>query len=94
MGPFGCRDLGLRPGRRAGSAKANAQSAHPIERNRTLPPYQIFFIRAILAAALSVIITRVFFQRIDPVYVAGMTVFLVGGAYVSEYFRRRDRGGK
>ncbi len=50
---------------------------------------QIFVIRAILGAAVAMILTRIFFGRTDLVYIAGLAVILVGLAYLSEYFRKR-----
>ncbi len=51
--------------------------------------FQIFVIRAILGAAIAMLLTRFFFGRTDLVYIAGLAVILVGLAYVSEYFRKR-----
>jgi hypothetical protein len=50
--------------------------------------YAIFIIRLVLGLAFSVIISRMFFHEIIPVNVAGLTIFLVGMAYVMSYFRR------
>jgi len=36
-------------------------------------------------------LTRFFFGRIEIVYVVGLAIFLVGMAYVSEYFRNRPK---
>ncbi len=51
--------------------------------------FQIFVIRAILGAAIAMVLTRMFFGRTELVYIAGLAVILVGLAYVQEYFRKR-----
>jgi hypothetical protein len=51
--------------------------------------FNIFVIRAILGIAFAVFMIRFFFGRIEPIYVAGLAIFIVGMAYVSEYFRNR-----
>jgi len=33
--------------------------------------------------------TRFFYGKVDIIYVAGLAIFLVGMAYVLEYFRKR-----
>ena len=53
--------------------------------------FHIFVIRAILGAAFAVLMTRFFFGRVDPVYVIGLAILIVGLAYVSEYFRNRPK---
>ena len=50
---------------------------------------QIFFIRAVLGAGFAVLLTRIFYPGTDLVYVVGLGVFLVGMAYVAEYFRNK-----
>jgi len=52
----------------------------------------IFIIRAVFGAAFAVILTRMFYGKVEIIYVAGLAVFLVGMAYVLEYFRKK-RGG-
>ena len=49
----------------------------------------IFLIRAIVGLAFAAIITRLFHGRIDPVYVVGLAIIMVGLAYLAEYFRKR-----
>ena len=49
----------------------------------------IFVIRAIVGLAFAVIITRFFFGRIDPLYVAGLAIIMVGLAYLAEFLRSR-----
>jgi len=51
--------------------------------------FAIFIIRMIVGLAFSVIISRMFFQEIKPVNVAGLTIFLVGMAYVMSYFHNK-----
>ena len=54
-----------------------------------MPKYQIFVIRVLLGAAFAVLMSRFFFQSINIFIVAGLGIFLVGMAYVLEYFRKR-----
>ncbi|MGD8883580.1 MAG: hypothetical protein PVI82_16900 [Desulfobacterales bacterium] len=49
----------------------------------------IFFIRAIIGVVFAVILTRMFYGRINPMYIAGLAIILVGLAYFSEYLRKR-----
>jgi len=51
--------------------------------------FYIFLIRAVLGAALAVILIRLFFPGASPVLTAGLGIFMVGMAYVTEYFRNR-----
>jgi uncharacterized membrane protein HdeD (DUF308 family) len=51
----------------------------------------IFIIRAVFGAVFAVILTRMFYGKVEIVYVAGLAVFLVGMAYVLEYFRKRKK---
>lgn len=44
--------------------------------------------RAILGAMFAVILSRFFYPEANPVYVAGLGVFLVGTAYLLEYWRK------
>ena len=48
----------------------------------------IFFIRAIVGLAFAAIVTRLFHGRINPVYVVGLAIILVGLAYFAEYLRK------
>jgi len=43
----------------------------------------------LLGAAFAVLISRFFFKQINVVTVAGLGAFLVGMAYLMEYFRKR-----
>jgi hypothetical protein len=54
-----------------------------------LTSFQVFIIRAILGAVFAVVITRIFYGRVNPIYAAGLTVILVGLAYFAEYLRHR-----
>jgi putative effector of murein hydrolase LrgA (UPF0299 family) len=49
----------------------------------------IFFIRAVVGIAIAAILTRMFFGRIDPFYVLGLAIIMIGLAYLGEYMRRR-----
>jgi uncharacterized membrane protein HdeD (DUF308 family) len=51
--------------------------------------WQIFIIRAIIGLVFAVIVTRMFYGRIDLIYVAGLAVILVGLAYFAEFLRQR-----
>ncbi|MBU4413482.1 MAG: hypothetical protein KJ976_00040 [Proteobacteria bacterium] len=51
--------------------------------------FYIFIIRIVLGAAFAVLISRFFFPNANPVYIAGMGIFLVGAAYLAEYFRNK-----
>jgi len=64
--------------------------------NQTLKGYSvtqfnIFIIRAVFGAVFAVVLTRMFYGKVEIVYVAGLAVFLVGMAYVLEYFRKRKK---
>lgn len=54
-----------------------------------MPRYQVFVIRAVVGLGIAVIMSRFFFQRINPLTVGGLAVFLVGMSYVTEWFRNR-----
>jgi uncharacterized membrane protein HdeD (DUF308 family) len=51
--------------------------------------FQIFIIRAVIGAVVAVVLTRMFYGKVAIIYVAGLAVFLVGMAYVMEYFRKK-----
>ena len=51
----------------------------------------IFVIRAVVGLAFAAIVTRMFYGRINPVYVVGLAVILVGLAYFAEYLRKRRK---
>ncbi len=60
-----------------------------ILRNLIVNQLSIFVIRAVVGLAFAAIVTRIFFGRINPVYVAGLAIIMVGLAYFAEYLRRR-----
>ena len=49
----------------------------------------IFVIRAILAIVFAVVATRMFFGKVDPLYISGLAVILLGLAYFAEFLRHR-----
>ena len=51
--------------------------------------FHIFIIRAVFGAVFAVFLTRFFYSEVNVIYVAGLGIFLVGMAYVMEYFRKR-----
>ena len=51
--------------------------------------FHIFVIRAVLGVVFAVLMTRFFYEKVDIIYVVGLAIFLVGMAYVLEYFRKR-----
>jgi uncharacterized membrane protein HdeD (DUF308 family) len=51
--------------------------------------FHIFVIRAVLGVVFAVLMTRFFYGKVDIIYVVGLAIFLVGMAYVLEYFRKR-----
>lgn len=54
-----------------------------------MPKLQIFVLRAIVGAVFAVLITRIFYGQVNIIYATGLGIFLVGLAYVMEYFRNR-----
>jgi len=52
--------------------------------------FNIFIIRAVFGAVFAVVLTRMFYGKIEIVYVAGLSVFLVGMAYVDVLCDRID----
>ena len=53
--------------------------------------FNIFIIRAVFGAVIAVILTRMFYGKVEIIYIAGLAVFLVGMAYVIEYFRKKRK---
>ena len=47
--------------------------------------------RVILGVFFAVMLTRFFYGRVEPMWVVGLAIFLVGMSYVTEYFRNRKR---
>jgi uncharacterized membrane protein HdeD (DUF308 family) len=56
-------------------------------------PLIVFVIRALIGLAVAIVITRMFRGSAGVEYVIGLTVILVGLAYVFEYFRKRKGRG-
>ena len=54
----------------------------------------VFVVRAIFGGVFALIITRMFRPSAEPIYVAGLGVFLVGLAYGFEYYRKRKTNPK
>ena len=54
-----------------------------------LNQFQIFFIRVIIGAFFVVVVTRMFYGRVQLVYVVGLAIILVGLAYFAEFLRKR-----
>ena len=52
---------------------------------------QVFIIRAILGLGIAVVLTRLFRNTTDPVYIIGLATILVGLAYAMEYLRKRKK---
>jgi len=53
--------------------------------------FNIFIMRAVLGAFFAVILTRFFYGRVAPFYVAGLAIFLIGMSYVTEYYRSKKQ---
>ncbi len=51
--------------------------------------FHIFIMRAILGAVFAVVLTRMFYGKIEIYYVAGLAIILVGLAYFAEFLRNR-----
>jgi hypothetical protein len=45
--------------------------------------------RAIIAAFFAVVLTRLFYGRVEVLYVVGLGIFLMGMSYVTEYYRSK-----
>jgi hypothetical protein len=58
-------------------------------KGRLLKRFYIFILRGILGAAFAVILTRMFHSQARLSYTVGLWGFLVGMAYVFEYFRAK-----
>jgi len=53
--------------------------------------FHIFVMRAILGAVFAVVLTRMFYGKVEVFYVAGLAIILVGLAYFGEYLRNRRK---
>jgi len=56
-----------------------------------LKNFNIMVMRIILGVFFAVMLTRFFYGRVEPVWVVGLAIFLVGMSYVTEYIRNRRR---
>ncbi|MDY6974108.1 MAG: hypothetical protein SV775_17605 [Thermodesulfobacteriota bacterium] len=56
--------------------------------------FEIFVIRFVLSVMFAFFVSRFFFQDMAVIKVFGLAVVMLGLAYVSEYFRKRNRGGR
>lgn len=53
--------------------------------------FYIFIIRAVLGIVIAVFLVRMFYGSVDFIYVSGLAVFMVGLAYVLEYWRKKKQ---
>ena len=53
--------------------------------------FHILVIRLVVGLVIAVVMSRFFFGEITPISVGGLMIFLVGMAYVTEYFRNRKK---
>ena len=51
--------------------------------------FYIFVIRVSLGLMFSVFLVRFFYGQVSLLYVLGLSIFLVGFAYVLEYWRKK-----
>lgn len=51
----------------------------------------IFVMRFFLSIMFSLLVCRIFFQRMPMIKVFGLAIIMLGLAYVLEYFRRRAK---
>ena len=51
--------------------------------------YHIFVIRAILSGVVAVVLTRMFYGSVNPVFVIGLAIILLGLAYLSAYLKKK-----
>ncbi|HDI59834.1 MAG TPA: hypothetical protein ENF48_05710 [Desulfobacteraceae bacterium] len=51
--------------------------------------YQLFAIRAVLGIVFAVVILRFFYPQAGIPHVAGLAIFLVGMAYITEAWRHK-----
>jgi hypothetical protein len=77
-------------GKESGPREPGYRRCNKLEEN-AVSQFQIFIIRAILGLVIALVITRAFYGGIDPAYVAGLAIVLVGLAYFAEYLRRRRK---
>ena len=53
--------------------------------------FNILIMRVILGAFFAVILTRMFYGKVELLYIAGLAIFIAGMSYVTEYFRNKSR---
>jgi hypothetical protein len=53
--------------------------------------FNILIMRVILGGFFAVVLTRIFYGKVEPLYIAGLAIFLAGMSYVTEYFRNKKR---
>jgi hypothetical protein len=51
----------------------------------------VFLIRAVVGAVFAVLLSRIFYPQANMIAVTGLGIFLVGMAYVAEYFRNKRK---
>ena len=51
----------------------------------------IFVIRAIVGLAIAAVVSRIFLGSLNPAYVVGLAIIMVGLAYFAEYLRKRKK---
>lgn len=56
--------------------------------------FEFFVIRLLLSVLFAVLIGRFFFQGTPVLKIAGLAAALLAMAYLLEYLRKRDKGGK
>ena len=56
--------------------------------------FNMFIIRLILSVLFSVIILRMFSKDMAPLKVIGLAAVLLGFAYLFQYTKKRDKGGR
>jgi len=49
----------------------------------------VFIIRAVIGLVFAVIATRMYYGSVNPFYVVGLAVILVGMAYFAEFLKNR-----
>jgi hypothetical protein len=53
--------------------------------------FNILIMRVVLGGFFAVVLTRFFYGKVAPLYVAGLAIFLISMSYVTEYFRNKKR---
>jgi len=59
------------------------------EEANKLNQFQIFIIRAVIGAVFAVVLTRMFYGKVNIAYVVGLAIIMVGLAYFAEFLRHR-----